>query len=147
MVVRSELPSHFRIHNVFHVSLLKPRHISGIPSLHPSPPPPIQLSTGEEYEVDRILDSRLFLCQLQYLVLWKDFVCLLRHNIATTHPCSKLDYKKLDPFRIIEKIGCMVVRLELPSQFRIHNVFHVSLLEPRHISEIPGRHPSPPPPI
>ena len=76
-----------------------------------------------------------------------DFVWLLRRNIATTRPCPKLDYKKLGPFRIIEKIGSMVVRLELPSHFRIHNVFHVSLLEPRHISEIPGRHPSPPPPI
>ena len=47
------------------------------------------------------------------------FVWLLRRNIATTHPCLKLDYKKLGPFQIIEKIGSMVVRLELPLHFRI----------------------------
>ena len=58
-----------------------------------------------------------------------DFVWLLRRNIATTRPCPKLNYKKLGPFRIIEKIGSMVVRLELPSHFRIHNVFYVSLLK------------------
>ena len=73
MVIRLELPFHFRIHNVFHVSLLEPRHISEIPGGLPCPPPPIQLSTREEYEVDRILDSRLFHRQLQYLVLWKGY--------------------------------------------------------------------------
>ena len=34
-----------------------------------------------------------------------DMVWLLRHNIATTLPSAKLDYKKLGPFRIIERIN------------------------------------------
>ena len=76
-----------------------------------------------------------------------DFVWLLRRHIPTTRPCAKLDYKKLGPFRIIAKINPVVYRLELPSHFKIHNVFHVSLLEPHHSSQIPGRYPSPPPPI
>ena len=54
---RLELPPHFRIHNVFHVSLLEPYHPSTIPGRHSPSPPPIELSTGEEYEVDKILDS------------------------------------------------------------------------------------------
>jgi hypothetical protein len=34
-----------------------------------------------------------------------NFVWLLCHNIVTTHPCSKLNYKKLGPFQVIKKIG------------------------------------------
>jgi hypothetical protein len=30
--------------------------------------------------------------------------------------------------------------LELPPQFKIHNVVHVSLLEPYHENSIPERH-------
>ena len=67
---QTTVSTHFSIHNLFHVSLLDTHHTSRIPGRLPSPPPPIQLSTGEEYEVDQILDSRL---QLQYLVLWKGY--------------------------------------------------------------------------
>jgi hypothetical protein len=76
-----------------------------------------------------------------------DFVWLLRRNISTTLPCPKLDYKKLGPFGVIGKIGPMTIHVKLPSRFRIHNVFHVSFLEPHHLSNIPDRHPSAPPPI
>ena len=48
-----------RIHNVFHIYLLKLHHPSQILIFHPYPSPPIKLSTREEYEVERILDSHL----------------------------------------------------------------------------------------
>jgi hypothetical protein len=36
--------------------------------------------------------------------------------------------------------------MELPTTIEVHNVFHVSLLEPYRKSKVPGRHqPSPPP--
>ena len=76
-----------------------------------------------------------------------DQVWLLRHHVDTTRPCGKLDYKKLGPFRIIERINLVTFRLELPPHFRIHNVFHASLLEPHHPSTILGRHSPPPTPI
>ena len=68
-----------------------------------------------------------------------DMVWLLRRHIATTYPFAKLGYKKLGPFRIIERINPVVFRLALPPTFRIHNVFHVSLLELYHPSQIPRR--------
>ena len=67
-----------------------------------------------------------------------DQLWLLHRHIDTTRPCGKLDYKKLDP---------VTFWLELPPHFRIHNVFHVSLLEPHHPSTILGRYSPPPPPI
>ena len=44
----------------------------------------------------------------------EDMVWLLRRHIATTHPCAKLDYKKLGPFCIIERINQVTFWLALP---------------------------------
>ena len=81
---------------------------------------------------------------LHMTVVW-----LLRRHISTTRPCVKLDYKKLGPFRIIECINFVAFWLALPSHFRIHDVFYVSLLEPHYASQLPGRQapPTPPPPV
>jgi len=76
-----------------------------------------------------------------------DKVWFLRKNIATTRPCAKLDYKRLEPFKIAKLVGLMACQLELPPQFKIHNVFHVSLLEPYHDNPILERHREPPVPV
>jgi hypothetical protein len=36
-------------------------------------PPPLIVNGEEEYEVECIEDSRVFRCQLQYLVKWKSY--------------------------------------------------------------------------
>lgn len=74
-------------------------------------------------------------------------VWLMRKFIKTDRPCEKLDHRRLGPFNIIEKIGNLAYRLELPSSMKIHNVFHVSLLEAYHEDSTPGRFQVPPAPI
>jgi hypothetical protein len=41
----------------------------------------------------------------------------------------KLDFKKLGPFKVLEKISLVNYRLQLLRNSKLHLVFHVSLLE------------------
>ena len=59
-----------------------------------------------------------------------DKVYLLRRNIKTKRPSSKLDFTKLGPFEIEEKKGPLNYKLRLPEGTRLHPVFHIALLEP-----------------
>jgi hypothetical protein len=46
-----------------------------------------------------------------------------------------------------EQINAMAFQLKLLGSMRIHPMFHVSLLEPYHVSTIPRKIHDPPPPI
>jgi hypothetical protein len=74
-------------------------------------------------------------------------VWLLSQNIHTQRPSKKLDWKRLGPYPIIERIGTQAYRLELPMSMKIHPVFHVSLLDRYIESDIPSRVQPPPPSV
>jgi hypothetical protein len=76
-----------------------------------------------------------------------DQVWLLRRNVKTNRPSGKLDFKRLGPFTIIKEVNPVAFRLNLPPSLKIHDVFHVSLLEPYFPNSIPGRTQEPPPPV
>jgi len=71
-----------------------------------------------------------------------DLVMLNGRNIKTRCPTKKLDHKNHGPFQIEKIISPLAVRLTLPKKWKIHNTFHVSLLEPYRTSE----HRAPPDP-
>ncbi len=58
-----------------------------------------------------------------------DKVYLLRKNIRTKRLCTKLDFKKLGLFEILDKVGKVNYRLQLLANSKLHLVFYISLLE------------------
>ena len=58
-----------------------------------------------------------------------DKVYLLRKNIKTKRPNNKLDFKKLGPFKILEKIRDVNFKLRLLRTSRLYLVFHILLLK------------------
>ena len=66
-----ELTPSMKIHSTFHISLLEPYSDNPLPSQRKGPPPPVETEWEPEYELDEIVDSRLYRgSQLQYRAKW-----------------------------------------------------------------------------
>jgi len=68
-----------------------------------------------------------------------DMVMLNAKNIRIKRPCKKLAPKLYRPFKMLEQGGELAYKLELSECWKIHPVFHVSLLEPYRTSIGPAR--------
>ena len=53
----------------------------------------------------------------------------LNNKYIKTKCNRKLEAKFFGPFRVLHLVGSQAYKLELPKRWRIHDVFHVSLLE------------------
>ena len=53
----------------------------------------------------------------------------LNSKYIKTKRNRKLEFKFFGPFRVLHPVGKQAYKLELPKRWRIHNVFHMSLLE------------------
>ena len=58
-----------------------------------------------------------------------DLVLLSSKNLSFKNIPAKLQKKFVGPFEVIEKIGSQAYRLNLPDSWKIHDVFHISLLK------------------
>ena len=70
-----------------------------------------------------------------------DTVLLSTQNLRLKGIPHKLQRKFCGPYKILEKIGAQAYRLKLPDTWRIHPVFHVSLLKqwrPSTLQSVPG---------
>jgi hypothetical protein len=68
-----------------------------------------------------------------------DLVMLSGHNISTRRPSKKFANKLHGLFKVVKVLSRSAVRLELPKRWRIHDVFHVTLLEPYRQAKVSGR--------
>ena len=59
-----------------------------------------------------------------------DQVWLEATHLKLPHHASKLTPKRYGPFHITQMVSPIVYRLELPLAWRIHDMFHASLLSP-----------------
>jgi hypothetical protein len=72
---RLKLPTQWSIHDVFHTDLMTPYRETPTHGANYQHPPPDLVDGVEEYEVERVLDSRRYGCgrKLQYLIAWKGY--------------------------------------------------------------------------
>ena len=67
-------------------------------------------------------------------------------NLKTNTPSKKLAPRRYGPFRILERVSPVAYRIKLPETMKIHNVFHMDLLNPYHETRAYGEnYPQPPP--
>ncbi|KAJ1598981.1 hypothetical protein NDA14_006704 [Ustilago hordei] len=66
-----------------------------------------------------------------------DMVYINRRNWKTRRPTPKLDTRFAGPYPVQERVGRRAYRITLPANLRVHDVFHVSMLEPARTSSLP----------
>ena len=69
--------------------------------------------------------------QIHRMVEYKvgDLLLLSSKNLSFKNIPAKLQKKFVGPFEVIEKIGPQAYRLDFADTWKIHNVFHISLLK------------------
>jgi hypothetical protein len=75
-----------------------------------------------------------------------DQVWLEGRHIKTHQPMAKLAAKRHGPFKVTRVLSPLNYQLELPAQWKIHNVFHADLLTPYRETDFHGRNYERPPP-
>ena len=75
-----------------------------------------------------------------------DKVWLESRNLRIPYQSRKLAPKREGPFRIKKVLGPVTYQLELPKQWKIHDVFHACLLSPYKETDAHGPNETRPPP-
>ena len=90
---RLRLPKDLHIHPVQPISRLSKTSEDPLPGQVEEAPPAVVVDGVEEYEVERVEDSRMFRRQLQYLVKWKGY------DERSWEPATNVDgLKAIDDF-------------------------------------------------
>jgi len=67
-----------------------------------------------------------------------DLVWLEGHHLCTNQPTAKLAPKRHGPFPVVQVMSPVNYRLKLPTQWSIHDIFHIDLLTPYWETELHG---------
>jgi hypothetical protein len=74
-----------------------------------------------------------------------DQVWLESYNLSMDAPSKKLATKRLGPYKVQKLVGPSSYQLNIPTTWKIHNVFHAGLLSHTKDDTIVGRVPEPAP--
>jgi hypothetical protein len=72
-VMTVDLPKSWKVHPIFHASLLTPYHENKIHGPSKSQPPPDAVKDEEQYEIEGIINHRTRDNKTQYLIKWKGY--------------------------------------------------------------------------
>jgi hypothetical protein len=75
-----------------------------------------------------------------------DLVWVEGTNLKTIYPTAKLGPKRHGPFKVLKQLSEAVYQVEIPRQWKIHNVFHANLITPYKETELHGPNFTRPPP-
>jgi hypothetical protein len=75
-----------------------------------------------------------------------DLVWVEGTNLKTIYPTAKLGPKRHGPFKVLKQLSEAVYQVEIPRQWKIHNVFHANLIRPYKETELHGPNFTRPPP-
>ena len=76
-----------------------------------------------------------------------DKVLISTENLQLKVPAKKFAPRRIGPFKITDIVNDNAIRVELPKNLKIHNVFNVSQITPYKESTIEGQKKKPLPPI
>jgi len=111
----------------------------------PSPIPQVALRL-DQFKMARQRAQELMIKAQQSWVKHKDtpkynngdLVWLEGHHLHTNQPTAKLTPKRHGPFPIIQVMSPINYRLKLPTQWSIHDIFHIDLLTLYQETELHG---------
>jgi len=64
-----------------------------------------------------------------------DLLLLNAKNIKSKRPARKFTPRWYGPFKVLEEKGNRAFRLDMPARWKVHPIYHVSLLEPYKVSD------------
>jgi len=111
----------------------------------PSPIPQVALRL-DQFKMARQCAQELMIKAQQSWVKHKDMpkyqngdlVWLEGHHLCTNQPTAKLAPKRHGPFPIIQVMSPVNYQLRLPTQWSIHDIFHINLLTPYQETKLHG---------
>ena len=118
-----QLPPMWKIHDVFHATLLSPYKETTTHGPNFSSPPPVMIGPEEEYEVDKIVSHKGPPGQQKYLTAWKGYPS----SENTWEPESNLRHAKklLTDYKTTHRINLLHTCLSPPHPTHLPNSSHL----------------------